>query len=222
LFILGKKNKMPVDDTRPTSKFGYRPIYTGLDLQGMSDTEFTDPLNLGDVMVYDGTDWINTDNLSRQAATQRFYRGSFTAGNTNNETFYIPAAVGANAVLASINCRWDYPFTTDSALIRFWRYRKVNGVFSYTQITNSVTFDSTDDWSVWHDISDQIRASGRDLNQLTDMVAITVVYTTGATPTVQAFNCTFTIVQISAPNEAVEAEIPFMPAGTLPTPYPPA
>ena len=199
----------------PNSQFGYRPVYTGSQVQSLSrvqNTETGTDIPTGAVLVWNNSlnKWVYSPNTVYGAGTQRFYQDIPPSGN-NGETYYVPLKqIGK---LSEIRVRWDLPFTTDTALIRLWRYRKVNGVFSYTQLTDGTTFDSSYDWSVWHDISDTIR--NFDLDPDTDMVAVTNVYTPGASPTVRALNVTFTI-EASAPVSTLAA-VPVLGAS-----FPPA
>ena len=192
-FILYQTTKCPIIKQKPNSQFGFKPVYTGAQIQSLSRTLFKSENNLidGEIPVWssDLGKWVYSSDVTFGATTQRFYQDTPPAGN-NGETFYIPLKTTGR--LSQIRVRWDSPFNTDTAQIRFWRYRKVDGVFSYTQITDSITFNSTYDWSVWHDISDLIR--DYDLDPDTDMVAVTNVYTQGASPTVRALNVTFTMV----------------------------
>ena len=194
----------------PNSSFGYRPVYTASQVQSLSRVNNVDvgaDIATGAVLVWSNSlnKWVYSPNTAYGAGTQRFYQDTPPPGN-NGETFYVPLKqIGK---LTEIRVRWDLPFSTDTALIRFWRYRKVDGVFSYTQITDGTTFDSSYDWSVWHDISDTIR--NFDLDPETDMVAVTNVYTPGGSPTVRALNVTFTI-EANELNEASSLSLPAVP-----------
>lgn len=208
---------MSNNQAKPNSQFGFKPVYTGAQIQSLSRTLFKAEDNLanGEVPVWSSelNKWVYSPNISYGATTQRFYQDTPPPGN-NGETFFIP--LESTGRIIQIKVRWDLPFNTDTAQIRFWRYRKVNGVFSYTQITDSITFNSSYDWSVWHDISNLVR--NYDLNPETDMVAVTNVYTQGASPNVRALNVTFTVVS----NELVPNPTPFLSDISSPSPvYPP-
>jgi len=84
----------------------------------------------------------------------------------------------ASDKMTSIKVWLALPMDGDSTIaLRFYRYRKVGGVFSYTQLNDTITLDSSVDWSIIHDYSSTLRSI--DLNQDTDTIAISTVNTIG-------------------------------------------
>lgn len=70
-----------------------------------------------------------------------------------------------------------------------FRYRRVNGVFSYTKLTDDIILDSSIDWSVTYDWSYKIRDI--DIDSDTDELAISTVYAlNGASDNVRALQVT--------------------------------
>ncbi len=66
---------------------------------------------------------------------------------------------------------------TQSITLRLYRYRRVDGVFNYTQLNDSVVITSALAWSVIHDFSSTLRDI--DINQETDVIAISTVNSLG-------------------------------------------
>ncbi len=95
---------------------------------------------------------------------------------------------GVVGQLARMRIRFDFPFASgESAIVRIYRYRTVNGVFiGYCQITDALTFDDTFQFSETNDYSGAIRA-GMFLSPAIDSLATSIVYTAGGTPTNRAF-----------------------------------
>ena len=122
-------------------------------------------------------------------------------GGTYAESFPVPPFMGVPLLkLAYLAVRWDFPFSAgERARIRLYRYRKTApfGSFAYTQITDLFDADNTRDWSWTYDISDRIR-NGFDLNPITDSLAVSNVYTPGATPSVRALRVDFAMEPFDA------------------------
>lgn len=148
--------------------------------------------------------------ITNGANFQRMYRDRPDPGN-HGETFYIPVE-GVTSGLTQIRVRFDLPFASDTLMVRFWRYRRdQNNNFTYSLITDPVTFNNTYLWSQWHDISHAIRDV--DLDWRYDAVAVTFVYTTNGTPNVRAFQVTFSI---DPKTTTTFATVPSNPAMTFP------
>lgn len=113
---------------------------------------------------------------------------------TYAQSFIVPPYLGVDFFkLSYLAVRCDFPFSPgENARIRLYRYRKPApyGPFSYTQITDLFDANDTIDWSWTYDISSYIR-SGFDLNPITDSLAVSNVYTAGATPSVRALRIDF-------------------------------
>jgi len=125
----------------------------------------------------------------RAASYASFYQdnpGALGSG-TYAQSFPVPKGFSSAQELTWLACRVDFPFGPgEQALIRVYRYRKPNpgGAFSYTQITDAVTFDSSYDWSWTYPFLGAIRDF--DLNPDTDSLAISNVYTAGGAPSARA------------------------------------
>lgn len=120
---------------------------------------------------------------------------------TYAQSFMVPPFMGVPLLrLAYLAVRWDLPFAAgERARIRLYRYRKPApfGPFALTQITDLFDADNTRDWSWTYDISDRIRPNF-DLNPVTDSLAVSNVYTSGATPNVRALRVDFAMEDLDA------------------------
>lgn len=127
----------------------------------------------------------------------------------------VPTGTSANAVpiripstrLTSIKTWFAVPLAgTATIKLRVYRYRRVNGVFSYVQLNDTITLDSSTDWSVIHDWSSTIR--NIEINQDTDELAISTVYTlNGASNNIRALQITITTGNPSS-NTLYQAPVP--------------
>jgi len=76
------------------------------------------------------------------------------------------------------------PAGAETVNLRLYRYRRVDGVFNYTQISDSVIFDSSDsgnsEWSVIHDLTPNLRAAAADFTSA-DTLAVSLVASGGNT-----------------------------------------
>lgn len=128
-----------------------------------------------------GRNALQLKNSCVQAASsQSYYRDVLTSG-LDAESYQVRSLGLVPYIrLASLFVRCELPAGAgESVLLRFYRYRKVDDVFNYTQITDSITIDENTDWSVNIDMSDQIR-NGFELDPKTDSIAVSCDYTTGA------------------------------------------
>lgn len=129
---------------------------------------------------------------------QSFYQDNPPAdgAGTYAESFIVPPYLDVPLFkLSYLAVRWDFPFSAgERARIRLYRYRKSApfGSFSYTQITDLFDADSSLDWSWTYQITDRIRR-GFDLDPITDSIAVSNVYTPGATPSVRALRVDFAL-----------------------------
>ena len=120
-------------------------------------------------------------NATVQAASsESYYRDSLTPGIDAQSYQVRSLGLVPYLRLASLFVRCEIPAGAgESILLRFYRYRKVEGVFNYTQITDAITIDDSTDWSVNIDLSAAIR-DGFELNPTTDSIAVSCDYTSGA------------------------------------------
>jgi len=94
--------------------------------------------------------------------------------------------------IVQLSGRIDYPASgAENARIRLYRYRKTApfGTFNYTQITSLFDINAAFPWSWTMDESDKINAF--TLDPVTDSLAVSNVYTAGATPTMRALRIDF-------------------------------
>lgn len=160
------------------------------------------------------TDYV--DQTAFGAKLNTFYQDNPPIG-TRAENYYIDVMDGRIAQLNLIKIRWDFPFTSgEQASIRFYRYRKINGVFSLNQISDTIVLNEKLDWSVWHDFTSYIRDF--NLDPLTDSVVVSDVHT-GEVPNVRALNVTFGMIDSTDTIFTVEDEPPIV-LGSPPT-WPP-
>lgn len=102
-----------------------------------------------------------------------------TGNNVTAHGIKMPSYI-QRAKLHSLSAWSALPAGTGTVLIRIWRYRRLtaSSPFSYTQITDPFTYDSSIPFSFEHNFSDHIR-SGFDLVP-NDQLAVGRVFTPGA------------------------------------------
>ena len=128
--------------------------------------------------------------IVQAASSESYYRDSLTAGIDAQSYQVRSLGLVPYLRLASLFVRCELPAGDgESVLLRFYRYRKVEGVFDYTQITDAITIDASTDWSVNIDLSDAIR-DGFELDPTTDSIAVSCDYTAGV-GTLRAFRVDF-------------------------------
>lgn len=129
------------------------------------------------------------------ALSQRYYQDNPGAdgSGTYAESFDVLLPSGTCGRVSRIRARVDFPAAVgEQALIRLYLYRKVNGVFSYTNMfTAPYTIDNTTDWSVTFDITSLDK--GLIINPNTDSIAVSNVYTAGGAPSMRALRVDFEV-----------------------------
>ena len=129
------------------------------------------------------------DDRTVNGYTTTFSQETPAAGNTS-QNFQVALPSGTIGKLTSLRIRWDYTYGVgETSSIRLYRYRKVNGSFSYSQITDIIPINNTLDWSTWYNYDSSIRTF--DLNTDTDTIVVTNIHTPGGSPTARALLVVF-------------------------------
>jgi hypothetical protein len=139
------------------------------------------------------------DEKTVNGYTSSVFQENPSAGNTS-QSFQVALPSETLGKLTSLRIRWEYPFAAgESSSIRLYRYRKVNGVFTYTQITDIITLNDTLDWSTWHNFANTIRDYDLDTN--TDTIVATNIHTDGPSPSVRALLTVFGVGPVEENDE---------------------
>ena len=98
---------------------------------------------------------------------------------TGTSASAVPIRVPSNRV-TSLTAWFALPPAAGTTInLRLYRYRRVGGVFAYTQLSDSVLLDTSFAWSVVHDLSFALR----DIDiEPTDVLAISTVNTLSGNP----------------------------------------
>jgi len=143
--------------------------------------------NAGDSLTLDSngnTEWtpppapyVLPEDITTAASQVFRYMDTVPSGTSANA---VPIKIVSNQ-LTSIKVWFAIPPSAAQViLLRVYRYRKINGVFQYTQLNDTITINSSLDWSTIHDFSGEIRDIDIDMD--TDMLAISTVNTLGGDP----------------------------------------
>ena len=116
------------------------------------------------------------NSIVQAASSESFYRDSLTPGIDAQSYQVRSLGLVPYLRLASLFVRCEIPAGPgESVVLRLYRYRKIEDVFNYTQITDTITIDDSTDWSVNIDLSDAIR-DGFELDPTTDSIAVSCDY----------------------------------------------
>lgn len=145
------------------------------------------------------------------ATKMQRYVDSVPTGNSATAVYPV-----VNGYLGSIKVWFAIPLSGLAViLVRLYRYRKVNGVFTYTLMNDPIVLNSSTDWSTVGDYSSTIR--NIDVTP-DDMIAVATNYTLNGSPnTIRALK----IVTTLAPSPPALSSATLDPPTLAPPIWPP-